>query len=267
MRKRVVLVTRVRPTSPVRNWRKSSAGARSGAGRGLRRSGVRVVLGAKRIWRNKLGKERVRRRDVRVMRVGPSAARHWRTGTERAKNGVFRGFERSEMFRKRGRWRLRCSGTRRDRKHVALVMPVRPTPVSRWGTSSERANNGVGRGSGKSAMRTVRVGRTWRSRSGKEGVPRRDVLVTRVGPTTLRSWRGNSAGAKCGLRRGLGKSGMRVACGGRIWMSSSGKRRGRRCVALLPRARPTPRRRWGKSLARDRSGARCVWRKSREKEA
>ncbi len=93
-------------------------------------------------------RRRGRRRVVPVTRVSPTAARRWAGSSVRARSGVGYGLRRSEerMARASRDWRTaRICGRRRGRKHVVLVMPVSPTPASRWRTSSERASLGARR--------------------------------------------------------------------------------------------------------------------------
>ncbi len=70
--------------------------------------------------------------------------------------------------------------------------------------------------------------------------------MTRVSPIPVRVWRRHSEKVRRGLMRGLGSSGPRTGGrAGRTWRSGSGRRCGRRCVVLRPRANPTAVSRWG----------------------
>ncbi len=154
--RRVVLGTRVSPT-PLRRWRRSSEGARSGGGSGLGRSGMRVVRTG-RIWLSRSRSGRGRRRGVLVPPVSPTPVRHWRRSSERARNGGGCGWRRSPMTvmppgglcgrrkpcGRRGGWRRVVLGTRAS-----------PTPVRRWGRSSEGARSGDGSAWRRSGLRVV----------------------------------------------------------------------------------------------------------------
>ncbi len=134
-------------------------------------------------------------------------------------------------------------------------MRARPIAPSNWGRSSGGAKSGVWHGLRSSGVRGFRQADTMRrSRNGRRGVRKRVVLVMRVNPTTQRHWGISSGKVRCGVRRGLPRSGAKAVRAGRTWTSSNGKRGEWRPVALGTRAHPTTPENWGRSSGRVRCG-------------